>query len=157
MSQTVDIFFLIAYTIFEILKGGSETLNISDILSWVIFGISFLLGLVSTLIPYLKTAKAKKNAEKVVKALSGFELICKNIQPLVVKAEQFRNFSGAERKEWVMTQLRIVALENSIVFDENAVSEKVEEVVSTTNKVNVNKNVSRETIVAKNEIQTVQG
>lgn len=132
-------------------------MNISDVLSWVIFGISFLLGLVSTLIPYLKTAKAKKNAEKVVKALSGFELICRNIQSLVVKAEQFRNFSGAERKEWVMTQLRIVALENSIVFDESAVSEKVEEVVSTTNKVNVNKNVSRETIVAKNESPTVQG
>ena len=105
----------------------------------------------------MKTAKAKKNAEKLVEALSGFELICKNIQPLVVKAEQFRNFSGAERKEWVMTQLRIVALENSIVFDESAVSEKVEEVVSTTNKVNVNKNVSRETIVEKNESPTVQG
>ena len=104
-------------------------MSISDILSWVIFGISFILGLVSTLIPYLKTAKAKKNAEKVAKALSGFELICRNIQPLVVKAEQFRNFSGAERKEWVMTQLRIVALENSIAFDESAVSEKVEEVI----------------------------
>ena len=131
-------------------------MNISEILTWVVFGISFLSGLVSILIPYLKTAKAKKNAEKVVKALSGLELICKNIQPLVVKAEQFRNFSGAERKEWVMTQLRILALKNSIVFDESAVSEKVEEVVSTTNKVNVNKNVSSETIDAKNEIQTVQ-
>lgn len=132
-------------------------MNISDVLSWVIFGISFILGLVSTLIPYLKTAKAKNNAEKVAKALSGFELICRNIQPLVVKAEQFRNFSGAERKEWVMTQLRIVALENSIAFDESSVSEKVEEVIQTTNKVNVNKNVSRETIVAKNENSTVQG
>lgn len=132
-------------------------MNISEILTWVVFGISFLSGLVSILIPYLKTAKAKKNAEKVVKVLSGFELICKNIQPLVVKAEQFTNFSGVERKEWVMTQLRIIALKNSIVFDENAVSEKVEEVVSTTNKVNVNKNVSSETIDAKNEIQTVQG
>lgn len=131
-------------------------MNISEILTWVVFGISFLSGLVSILIPYLKTAKAKKNAEKVVKALSGLELICKNIQPLVVKAEQFRNFSGVERKEWVMTQLRIIALKNSIVFDESAVSEKVEEVVSTTNKVNVNKNVSSETIDAKNEIQTVQ-
>lgn len=132
-------------------------MNISDILSWIVFGISFILGVVSTLIPYLKTAKAKKNAEKVVKALSGFELICKNIQPLVVKAEQFRNFSGAERKEWVMTQLRIVALENSIVFDDSAVSEKVEEIISTTNKVNVNKNVSREVNVEKNESPTVQG
>lgn len=132
-------------------------MNILDILSWVFFGISFILGLVSALIPYLRTAKAKNNAEKVVKALSGFEIICRNIQQLVVKAEQFRNFSGAERKEWVMTQLRIIALENSIVFDESAVSEKVEEVVETTRKVNVNKNVSRETIVAKNESSTVQG
>lgn len=132
-------------------------MNISDILSWVIFGISFLLGLVSTLIPYLKTAKAKKNAEKLVKALSGFELIVEHIQPYVVKAEQFRNFSGPERKEWVMTQLKLLALEHSIVFDEVAISEKVEEVVATTNKVNVNKNVSRETIVEKNESPTVQG
>lgn len=128
-------------------------MNISDILTWVVFGISFLSGCVSILIPYLKTAKAKKNAEKIVNALSGFELICENIQPLVVKAEQFRNFSGAERKEWVMTQLRIVALQHSIAFDENAVSEKVEEIVSTTNKVNVNKNVSRETNVDTKNVQ----
>ena len=132
-------------------------MNISEILTWVVIGLSFLSGLVSILIPYLKTAKAKKNAECVVKALTGMEVIINSIQPLVIKAEQFRNFSGAEKKEWVMTQLRIVALENSIVFDESAVSEKVEEVVSTTNKVNVNKNVSRETIVAKNESPTVQG
>lgn len=131
-------------------------MNISDILSYVIFGISFLLGLVTTLVPYLKTAKAKKNAEKLVKALSGFELIVEQIQPYVVKAEQFRNFSGPERKEWVMTQLKLLALEHSIVFDEVAISEKVEEVVATTNKVNVNKNVSRETS-EKNESPTVQG
>ena len=120
-------------------------MNIADILTWVIFVLSFLSGCVSIIIPYLKTAKAKKNAEKIVQALSGFELLCNEIQPLVRKAEQFRNFSGAERKEWVMTQLRVFALQNSITFDENAISEKVEEIVKTTKEVNVNTNVSRET------------
>lgn len=134
-------------------------MNISEILTWVVFGISFLSGLVSVLIPYLKTAKAKRNAECVVKALSGMEVIVNAIQPLVIKAEQFRNFSGAEKKEWVMTQLRILALEKNIIVDEKTVSDKVEEIVETTNKVNVN--VSRETKVeqsnvVKNEITTVQ-
>lgn len=120
-------------------------MNIADILTWVVFVLSFLSGCVSILIPYMKTVKAKKNAEKVVQALSGFEMLCSSIQPLVRKAEQFKNFSGPERKEWVMTQLRVFALQNSIAFDENAVSEKVEEIVKTTKEVNVNTNVSRET------------
>lgn len=120
-------------------------MNITDILTWVVFVLSFISGCVSIIIPYLKTAKAKKNAEKVVQALSGFELLCNEIQPLVRKAEQFRNFSGVERKEWVMTQLRVFAIQNSITFDENTVSEKVEEIVKTTKEVNVNKtNVSLE-------------
>lgn len=133
-------------------------MNISEILTWVIFGLSFLSGLVSILIPYLKTAKAKKNAECVVKALTGMEVIINSIQPLVIRAEQFRNFSGAEKKEWVMTQLRIIALEKNLIVDEKLVSDKVEEIVATTNKVNVSidKTVENSNVV-KNEITTVQG
>lgn len=133
-------------------------MNISEILTWVVFGLSFLSGLVSILIPYLKTAKAKKNAECVVKALTGMEVIINSIQPLVIKAEQFRNFSGAEKKEWVMTQLRILALEKNLIVDEKLVSDKVEEIVATTNKVNVSidKTVENSNVV-KNEITTVQG
>ena len=133
-------------------------MNISEILTWVVFGLSFLSGLVSILIPYLKTAKAKKNAECVVKALTGMEVIINSIQPLVIRAEQFRNFSGAEKKEWVMTQLRIIALEKNLIVDEKLVSDKVEEIVATTNKVNVSidKTVENSNVV-KNEITTVQG
>ena len=133
-------------------------MNISEILTWVVFGLSFLSGLVSILIPYLKTAKAKKNAECVVKALTGMEVIINSIQPLVIKAEQFRNFSGAEKKEWVMTQLRILALEKNLIVDEKLVSDKVEEIVATTNKVNVSidKTVENSNVI-KNEITTVQG
>ena len=133
-------------------------MNISEILTWVVFGLSFLSGLVSILIPYLKTAKAKKNAECAVKALTGMEVIINSIQPLVIRAEQFRNFSGAEKKEWVMTQLRILALEKNLIVDEKLVSDKVEEIVATTNKVNVSidKTVENSNVV-KNEITTVQG
>lgn len=86
------------------------------------------------------------------------EVIINSIQPLVIKAEQFRNFSGAEKKEWVMTQLRILALEKNLIVDEKLVSDKVEEIVATTNKVNVSidKTVENSNVV-KNEITTVQG
>lgn len=133
-------------------------MSISEILSWVIFAISFLSGVLATLIPYIKNANAKKKLEKTVQALSGFETIISKIQPLVVKAEQFASYSGVEKKEYVMTQLKIFALENSLTFDEDTISAKVEEVVATTNQVNVCKeNVSRETIVEtteKNDVQT---
>ena len=103
----------------------------------------------------MKTKQAKNNAEKAVKALSAMELLVSSIQPLVIKAEQFSNFSGAEKKQWVMTQLRLLALEKNLIIDEEAVSEKVEEIVSTTNKVNITH--SKQTVVEKNETLTVQG
>lgn len=130
-------------------------MNISEVLTILIFVLSFISGIITILIPFLKTKQAKNNAEKAVKALSAMELLVSSIQPLVIKAEQFSNFSGAEKKQWVMTQLRLLALEKSLIIDEEAVSEKVEEIVSTTNKVNISH--SKQTVVEKNETLTVQG
>lgn len=109
-----------------------------------IFGLSFISGVIAFLLPYIKSKKGKQNAENTIKALTSMEMLCNNIQAFVIKAEKFKNYSGQEKKEWVMTQLKTIAFQKNIEFAEDVISEKVEEVVKTTNEVNIDK-VSRET------------
>ena len=51
-------------------------------------------------------------------------------------AEQFTNYSGEEKKEYVMTRVNQFALENKIKFDSEAVNEKIEELIGLSKKVN---------------------
>ena len=46
------------------------------------------------------------------------------------------SYSGEEKKEYVMTKANRYAIENGIAFDEEAVSAKVEELISLTRQVN---------------------
>ena len=85
-----------------------------------------ILGLIISLV---KNQKAKKN-------LLILQQITDVLQKLVVEAEQYTNFTGEEKKEYVMTKANLYALKNKWKFDEAAVSEIVEEMISLSKSVN---------------------
>lgn len=95
--------------------------------------VSAILGVVVTatglLIPLVKNAKAKKR-------LSAINKLSEVLQKFVIEAEAFTNFTGAEKKEYVMTKANRYAIDNKISYDENAVSEKVEDLVALSKQVN---------------------
>lgn len=95
---------------------------------------STALGLVITtltfFLKYIKNAKAKKIAEQTVK-------ICDAILPYIKKAETFVNYSGEEKKEYVMTKVNRYAQENKLQFDETFISQKIEELITLTKEVNI--------------------
>ena len=100
---------------------------------------SACLGLIATatgfLIPLVKNVKAKNK-------LTALNKLSTTLQAFIVDAETFTNFTGAEKKEYVMTKANRYAIENKIPYDEQAISDKVEEIVAVSTEVNKRGTVS---------------
>ena len=103
--------------------------NLEIILSVAGTALGLLVTTVTFLSKFIKSAKAKKIAENIIKI--GNAMI-----PYIEQAENYVNFSGEEKKQYVMTQANQFAIENGIAFDAEAVGEKIEELVDLTKKVN---------------------
>ena len=95
--------------------------------------VSALLGIVITaigfIIPLCKSEKAKKVANSALK-------ITEVLKDGIIEAEKFVNYTGAEKKEYVITKANQYAIKNNIDFNEEAVSEEIETLVDLTRKVN---------------------
>ena len=93
-----------------------------------------MLTLLCTTVVFLQ--KFVKN-KKLKKVLEKTEQITREIIPCITEAEKFVNFSGVEKKEYVMTKINQYALENHIKFNQEEISKRIEELVSLTKEVNV--------------------
>ncbi len=94
-----------------------------------------MLTLLCTTVVFLQ--KFVKN-KKLKKVLEKTEQITRELIPCITEAEKFVNYSGAEKKEYVMTKINQYALDNHIKFDQDEISKRIEELVSLTKEVNTN-------------------
>ena len=92
-----------------------------------------VLGLVVTTLTFL--TKFIKNA-RAKKALEDINNVSGELMPLISRAEDFIHFSGAEKKEYVLTKANQFAIENGINFDKEEISQKIEELVQLSRQVN---------------------
>lgn len=90
-----------------------------DVLAGIVFGI---VSLISTIVVAVKN----KNWNK----------ICEIVKEAVASAEKFTNYTGEEKKAYVMTLANQYAIEKGIKFDTTKVSNFVEEVVALSKEVN---------------------
>jgi len=88
-----------------------------------------LITVLTFIVKFIKSTKAKRAMEQIVK-------IGNAIIPYIEQAEKFTGYSGAEKKEYVMTKATQFAVEKKIPFNRVLVSEKIEELVSLTKRVN---------------------
>ena len=58
------------------------------------------------------------------------------VAPIMQIAESFTNYSSAEKKEYVLTRINQLAIENGINFDVKAISDKIEELIKLSKEVN---------------------
>ncbi len=95
--------------------------------------VSACLGLIATaigfLIPLVKNIKTKNR-------LSAIKKLTTTLQLLIIEAEAFVNFTGTEKKEYVLTKANRFAIDNKIPYNETDVSEKIEELISLSKEVN---------------------
>lgn len=103
--------------------------NLQIILSVAGTALGLLITTATFLLKFIKSTKAKKILESVIK-------IGNAVTPCVEKAETFLNYTGAEKKNFVMTEAAKFAIAHKIPFDEKLVSDKIEELVKLTKSVN---------------------
>lgn len=99
------------------------------LLSFAVTVLGLLISTLTFLIKSIGNAKAKKKANELLE-------LCNVLLPYIEKAEKFANYTGEEKKEYVMTQVNRYALENGIKFDYNIVSSKIEEYIELSKEVN---------------------
>lgn len=109
--------------------------NIEIIISIASAALGLLITTVTFLSKFVTNAKAKKAMENIVK-------IGNAVIPYIEEAETFVHYSGEEKKQYVLTKANMFAIENKIKFNEQAVSEKIEELVTLTKQVNKRGSIS---------------
>lgn len=103
--------------------------NLQIILSLCGTALGLLVTTVTFLAKFITNAKAKKAAEQIVK-------IGNAIIPYIEQAEKFIGYTGAEKKEYVLTRANQFAITQGIDFNALAVSDKIEELVKLSKEVN---------------------
>lgn len=103
--------------------------NLETILSLAGTALGLLLTSLTFLVKLILSIKNKSKVEKRNMLLSA-------VAPLVELAEKLTHYSGAEKKQYVLTSANQFAIENGIEFDAEAVSGKIEELIELSNQVN---------------------
>ena len=99
--------------------------------------ISYIAPIVTFLCTAILWLKKVIKNKKIRNILYKTDELAKKIIPYITVAEQFNNYSGEEKKEYVMTKLNQLAIEFNLEFDSISMEEKIEELIYLTKKVNV--------------------
>ena len=106
--------------------------NLEVILSLIGTSLSLFVACIVFLIKLIKCVRSKKCKQNL-------DLLLEAVAPIVEVAEGYENFSGEEKKEYVMTKVNQFAIENGITFDTKLISNKIEELIVLSKKVNSRK------------------
>ena len=109
--------------------------NLEIVLSLAGTALSLLLACATFIFKLVKNIRLRIREE-------GATALLNTVAPIVQTAEAFANYSGAEKKEYVLTKVNQYAIENGIDFDASAVSDKIEELVELSKRVNTRTDVT---------------
>lgn len=102
---------------------------IKQIITIISIALPLLVTTITFLLKFIGSAKSKKAAENL-------QRVSNIVIPYIEDAEKFLNYTGAEKKEYVMTKATKFAVKNGIPFDDNKISELIEQLVKMTKQVN---------------------
>lgn len=107
-------------------------MDLEVILSILGTGLGIFITILTFIIKMTKNTKIRKHAERLL-ALTN------QLSVFVEEAESFRNYTGEEKKNYVLTKMNRYSLDNKLEYDEEYISKKLEELIETTKKVNTEK------------------
>lgn len=113
--------------------------NLELVISLASACLGLVVAVAAVIAKYASSAKARKAAEQTMD-------ICNALLPYIEQAESFVNYSGEEKKEYVMTKANRYAIEHGMKFNESAVSDKVEEYIALSKEVNAKDTAKTERI-----------
>ena len=113
-------------------KGGKRMENAELILSLAGTAFSLMVTCLIFIIRLVKTAKDRKR-------MQNYSFLDDAVAPLMEIAEGFTNYSGEEKKQFVLTKVNQFAIENGLKFDAEETAAKVEKLINLTKKINTKK------------------
>lgn len=100
--------------------------------------LSILLILIGVISAVIARHLSKKNGNT-----NGQVALWDKIPELVVKAETlFGRGRGTDKLQWVLTELRLYALQNKIKVDDAVLEQKINTIVDVSNNININKSAT---------------
>lgn len=124
-------------------------MDVVQIIQIVVYCITFLAGVVCSIIGFVRAAKAKKAATTAEEAEEANKLMEEKAKELIAQAETFFSSldavlkstegttAGVYKKESVMAQLQTYCTSIGQTFDAEYWSKKIDDIVALTKQVNV--------------------
>lgn len=105
-----------------------------QIIYMIVLSVYIAFSIIMAFITWMKTLKSK-NAEKIEALKNKTQEELTNLaMTLIEDAEKFKNYTGEEKLNYVVTRLKQV---NQNLYDENGLIDFVNKLVDVTKKVNV--------------------
>lgn len=127
--QFIVVFLVITIILMAMYLLGFTFKDIKDELDWFLGAISLLAAAVGMFAKMTGSIKAAR-FEKALNQVSEYA------QDAVETAEEFENYSGAEKKQYALTKINQLCIENGINFDVVHASDLIEKYVQLSQKVN---------------------
>lgn len=104
-----------------------------EILKFILTTVGLGLALISSILVAVaknsKSAKTAKNATNLLSVISA-------VQTFISQAESIVGFTGANKKEWVMTKVNQFCISKGITYDDEEVDKLVEKFIDFSKQVN---------------------
>lgn len=106
--------------------------NLEVVLSLAGTALSLLITSLIFVVRLIKTVKENKN-------MQNCSYLYETVAPLMEIAENFSNYSGEEKKQFVLTKVNQFAIENGLKFNAETTAAQVEKLIELSKKINVKK------------------
>ena len=91
--------------------------------------LSLLLTCIICFVKAIRSSKQKKELQDNATLMDA-------VGPLMEIAEKYENYSGEEKKQFVLTKINQLAIENNLKFNAEEISKKIEELITLSKEVN---------------------
>ena len=106
--------------------------NFEVVLSLAGTALSLQITSIIFVVRLVKAVREKRNMQS-----SSF--LYETVAPLMEIAENFSNYSGEEKKQFVLTKVNQFAIENGLKFDAETTAAQVEKLIELSKKINAKK------------------
>lgn len=104
-------------------------MSIEMMISFIGTCIGFILSVLTLIIKLSKNKKVRRKAEQLL-------VLTEQMNRFIEEAEAFQHYTGAEKKEYVLTKLNQFSIDQKMKFDSEALSQKIDNLVDLTKQVN---------------------
>lgn len=110
--------------------------QIYKIASLVFSVLTIILGIVTVILKKSKSKKVQEIASKLEQATSNVITVKNIILDFMKQAEQFINYTGSDKKSWVITKTKEYCIKNKITYDDSLIESTIESLIEFSKSVN---------------------